>query len=47
MDYNISYSKRKSIGLKIKHGELFVYAPFGTPKKTIEEVINHIIYKVL
>lgn len=39
MDYKINYSKRKSIGLKIKHGELFVYAPFTTDIKTIEQLI--------
>lgn len=40
MEYKISYSKRKSIGLKIKDGELFVYAPYKTPEKTVEEIVK-------
>jgi len=40
MDYKVNFSKRKSIGLKIKQGELFVYAPIGTPLSIIEQVVE-------
>ena len=40
MDYEIIYSKRKTISLCIKNGELVVKAPFGTSRGKIEELVN-------
>ena len=40
MNYEIVYCKRRSVGLKIQNGILTVRAPFGTPKKYIEDVIK-------
>lgn len=40
MNYEVVYSKRKTIGLQInKDSELIVRAPFKTQKKVIDEVI--------
>ena len=40
MDYEIIYSRRKTLSLCIKNTRLIVGAPLGTPKKKIEEAIN-------
>ena len=40
MDYEIIYSRRKTLSLCIKNTRLIVRAPFGTPKRKIEEAIN-------
>ena len=40
MSYEIVYCKRRSVGLKIQNGILTVRAPYGTPKKYIEEVVR-------
>ncbi len=39
MNYSVVYSKRKTISISIKDGELLVKAPIRTSKKKIEEVI--------
>ena len=40
MEYNVVYSKRKTIGLTIKDGSLTVRAPFGTTADKIGYVIS-------
>ena len=40
MEYNVVYSKRKTIGLTIKDGSLTVRAPFGTTADKICYVIS-------
>ena len=40
MDYEIVYSKRRTISLCIKDGGLVVKAPIGTPKKKIGEIVS-------
>ena len=40
MQYRVIYSRRKSIGLEIKQGELIVRAPVGVPRTDIERVIQ-------
>ena len=40
MDYEIIYSKRRTLSLCIKNARLVVRAPLGTPKRMIEEAIN-------
>ena len=40
MDYKINYSKRKTIGLRIKSGELFISAPIGTSDLAIKRVLE-------
>ena len=40
MNYNVIYSKRKTISLVIKAGELIVRAPFGTKSSKIKELVD-------
>jgi predicted metal-dependent hydrolase len=40
MEYSLKYSKRKTVSLTVKNGELTVRAPFGVGKKEIEKIIN-------
>ncbi|MBQ8584288.1 MAG: M48 family metallopeptidase [Clostridia bacterium] len=40
MDYEIIYSRRKTLSLCIKNTRLIIRAPLGTPKRKIEEAIN-------
>ena len=40
MNYNVIYSKRKTISLVIKSGELIVRAPFGTRPSKIKELVD-------
>ena len=40
MQYTVEYSKRKTIGIYIKNGEVIVRAPKGAPKAIINEFIN-------
>ena len=40
MDYSVIYSKRKTIALSIKDGNLVVRAPYFTKKSRIEEIIK-------
>lgn len=41
-NYTIKYSKRKTLGLYItKNAEIEVRVPNGTPKKVIEDFVNH------
>ena len=40
MEYEIIYSKRKTLSLCIKSGSLIVRAPLGTRKRVIEEAIS-------
>lgn len=40
MNYEIVYSKRRTISLCIKDGGLVVKAPIGTPKKKIVEIVK-------
>ena len=39
MNYEIKYSKRRTIAISVKDGSLVVKAPVGTPKDRIEQVI--------
>ena len=39
MEYEIKYSKRKTIALCIKDGNVVVKAPFFTPKRKIDELV--------
>ena len=42
MEYEIIYSKRKTLSLCIKNSKLIVRAPFGTPSRVISEsVLKH------
>ena len=38
MEYGVIYSKRKTISISIKKGNVIVKAPIGTDNKTIEEL---------
>ena len=40
MEYEIIYSKRKTLSLCVKSGSLIVRAPLGTRKRVIEEAIS-------
>lgn len=40
MDYEVSYSKRKTISIKIKDGRVIVKAPLGTKKTETERIIS-------
>lgn len=40
MDYEVIYSKRKTVSLVIKAGKLIVRAPFGTKPTKIKELID-------
>jgi predicted metal-dependent hydrolase len=40
MEYEIIYSKRKSVGIKIKEGAVVVTAPYGLDKKTIDGIVK-------
>lgn len=40
MDYSIIYSKRKTVSLVIKRGELIVRAPIGADERKIKKLIN-------
>ena len=40
MDYRVIYSNRKTIAISIVECSLIVRAPYKTPKKTIEELID-------
>ena len=40
MDYSVIYSKRKTVSLVIKRGELIVRAPIGTSQKRIKKLID-------
>ena len=40
MDYEIKYSKRRTISLCIKDCKLVVKAPIGTPKRKIAEIVS-------
>jgi predicted metal-dependent hydrolase len=42
MEYEVVYSKRRTISLVIKSGQLIVRAPFGTKQSKIKELVeNH------
>ena len=42
MEYEVIYSKRRTISLVIKSGQLIVRAPFGTKQSKIKELVeNH------
>ena len=40
MDYQIKYSQRKSVGIKIKDGAVIVSAPYGTKKSVIDGIVK-------
>ena len=40
MDYKINYSKRKTIGLRIKNGELYISAPYKTDSSVIDGIVK-------
>ena len=41
IDVDLRFSSRKTIGLQVdRDGRLIVRAPFGTPKKTIEQAVS-------
>ena len=40
MKYKLELSKRRSISISVKHGELLVKAPLGTPVERVEAVIS-------
>ena len=40
MEYKAIFSKRRTVSLSVKDGELTVRAPYGTPRTRIEELIN-------
>ena len=40
MEYEIIYSKRRSVGIKIKDGAVVVTAPYGLDKKTIDGIVK-------
>ena len=41
IDVDLRFSSRKTIGLQVdREGRLIVRAPFGTPKKTIEQAVS-------
>ena len=40
VDYRVEYSKRKSISISVKGGELVIKAPYKTQDKMIEELLS-------
>ena len=40
MEYEIKYSKRRTVALSVKDGKLVVKAPFFTPKHKIDSLVN-------
>ena len=41
MEYNVIYSKRKTVSLKVaSESEVVVHAPYGLSRKIIDEIIN-------
>ena len=40
MEYEIIYSKRRSVGIKIKDGAVVVTAPHGLDRKTIDGIVK-------
>lgn len=40
MDYEIIYSRRKTVSLKITEGKLVVHAPFAVKKERIDEIVK-------
>ena len=39
MEYEVNFSKRRTVTLKVRDGKLFVLAPTGTPSEYIENII--------
>ena len=40
MEYEVIYSKRRSVGIKIKNGAVVVTAPYGLNSKTIDDIVK-------
>ena len=40
MEYEVIYSKRRTISLVIKSGQLIVRAPFGTKQSKIQDLVD-------
>ena len=40
MDYDVVFSKRKTVSLSVKNGKVILKAPFGAPRKILDSVVE-------